>query len=341
MKILILAVEITPYFSNSYKRLVEEGHDLLVLHYTDENSPNYLHNNLDVNGIKHKNCRNLNVIELINESRTFRPSVLLCSGWNIRPFLTLCLFTKAKCVLLTDSKWQSSFRQRIAIKLRKILIAPYFDYAFVPGTPQETFMLKLGFPPATIFKGLFNIDTSGKQLRPISQASRSFLYVGRLSPEKGIVRMLEGYKLYRAQSQNPFERRIAGAGELLSQARLVPGVNYLGYIPNTDLPELIQDSRVLVLLSEQEPWGVVIAESVANYRPIICSDTCGAAVDLVKDGVNGWILKNPTPENIADAFLEFELATSWKLEQMSQANYKFAHLYGPNTWTDFLKQIYS
>lgn len=341
MKILILAVEITPYFSNNYKRLTEEGHDLLVLHFTDAKSPNFLHNELDKHGIRHINCRSLNVIELIKTCNIFGPKVLMCAGWNIRPFLILCLITKAKRVLLTDSKWQASSRQKFAIKFRKILIKPYFDYAFVPGTPQEIFMLKLGFPPDKIFKGIYNVSALRNDILPISQAGRAFLYVGRLSPEKGIIRMLEGYKIYRTQSNNPYELRIVGVGELLSHISFVPGVNYLGYVPNSDLPDLIQNSKALVLLSEREAWGVVIAESVANCRPIICSDACGAAVDLVEDGDNGWILENPSPESIADAFLKFEMTTPENLEQMSQASKKYAHMYGPNTWIDFLEQIHS
>jgi glycosyltransferase involved in cell wall biosynthesis len=78
---------------------------------------------------------------------------------------------------------------------------------------------------------------------------------------------------------------------------------------------------------------------VANFRPVICSDACGAAVDLVEHGQNGWILQNPTPEDIADKFLDFELTSLLELENMSRASFEFANLYGPNTWIDFLNQI--
>jgi glycosyltransferase involved in cell wall biosynthesis len=151
--------------------------------------------------------------------------------------------------------------------------------------------------------------------------------------------MLEGFKLYTALSENPFELRIAGVGELVTQASSFEGVNLLGYVPNSKLPGIIQDSRALLLFSEIEAWGVVIAESVANYRPVICSDACGAAVDLVEHGKNGWILENPTPQEIANKLLEFERFSLSELEHMSRANSEFANLYGPNTWIDFLKQI--
>jgi glycosyltransferase involved in cell wall biosynthesis len=339
MKILILAIEITPYFVNSYKLASESGNELYVLHYTSLDSPIEAEKELDSIGIEHKNCNELSPVEMIMLSRNFDADVLICAGWTVYTFLMLCWLTKAKRVLITDSKWQATFKQRVAVKIRSIVIRPFFDYAFVPGTPQEIFMLKLGFSHEKIFKGLFAIATFPNEILPISQSERALLYIGRLSPEKGIERMLEGYKLYREISSNPLELWIAGTGALYKEDPNLQGVNFLGYIPNFELPSLIQKAMALVLFSQHEPWGVVIAESVANHRPVICSNSCGAAVDLVEDGVNGFVLSDPTPMDISDALQKFESISSLDLQVMSSASQKFAEIYGLDSWVKCLENV--
>lgn len=339
MKILILAVEITPYFINSYKVAREAGNELYVLHYTSKDSAIEVERELDFIGIKHKNCFDLNLLKMIIILKKFNPDVLICAGWRIFSYMVLCWLTKSKRVLITDSKWQATLKQKFAVKIRRLMIKPFFDYAFVPGSPQEVFMQKLGFSNEKIFKGLLAVSAPEFEKIPITQSERALLYVGRLSPEKGVQRMLEGYKIYRRISHDPFQLWIAGNGELYSELPRIRGVRFLGYVPNSELPRLIQKSRALVLLSHQESWGVVIAESVANSRPVICSDSCGAGVDLIEDGTNGIVLKNPTPEDISRAFQEFESISRSKLEEMSAANEKFAEIYSPNSWVSFLKKI--
>jgi glycosyltransferase involved in cell wall biosynthesis len=45
------------------------------------------------------------------------------------------------------------------------------------------------------------------------------------------------------------------------------------------------------LVSKNETWGLAINEAMASCKPILVSDKCGAANELVDIGRNGYIFK--------------------------------------------------
>jgi glycosyltransferase involved in cell wall biosynthesis len=47
---------------------------------------------------------------------------------------------------------------------------------------------------------------------------------------------------------------------------------------------------VFALLSEHEPWGVVVNEAAACGLPLVLSNRVGAAADLLVDGENGTLV---------------------------------------------------
>ena len=54
--------------------------------------------------------------------------------------------------------------------------------------------------------------------------------------------------------------------------------------------ELYVAADVFALLSEREPWAVVVNEAAACGLPLVLSDRVGAAHDLLRDGENGVLV---------------------------------------------------
>ena len=119
------------------------------------------------------------------------------------------------------------------------------------------------------------------------------LFAGRLSPEKGILELLE------AAEGMPLV--VAGDGPL---RRRVPGA--LGFVSRAELERLYGEAAVVAVPSLREGFGVVCAEAMAYGRPVVAS-AVGGLTDLVVDGETG-ILVPPGDVRALRAALERLLA---------------------------------
>src|SRR5205807_233676 len=103
------------------------------------------------------------------------------------------------------------------------------------------------------------------------------LFVGRLSPEKGIgelVAATEGMSLV-----------VAGDGPL---RHLLPGA--LGFVPHDELGDLYDRAAVVVCPSYREGLPLCVLEAMAHGRPVVAS-AVGGIPELVEDGVTGFLVR--------------------------------------------------
>jgi glycosyltransferase involved in cell wall biosynthesis len=77
--------------------------------------------------------------------------------------------------------------------------------------------------------------------------------------------------------------------------------------------ELYVAADVFALLSEREPWGVVVNEAAACGLPLVLSDRVGAAHDLLHEGENGTLV--PAGDVEAAAAVLRELAADGELRR--------------------------
>ena len=127
-----------------------------------------------------------------------------------------------------------------------------------------------------------------------AKAPVRFLYVGRLSSEKGLYDLLEAFGSVREQMPDA-RLDIVGPGalaiDLKRRARelgMESAVTFLGTKSPDDIGRLLLDSDAMVLPSHTEPWGLVINEALSYGCPVVASDICGCVPELVRDGVTGY-----------------------------------------------------
>jgi colanic acid/amylovoran biosynthesis glycosyltransferase len=99
------------------------------------------------------------------------------------------------------------------------------------------------------------------------------LYAGRLSPEKGVLVLVE--------AADGIPLVIVGDGPLREH---VPGAR--GFVAHDELLKLYGRAAVVAVPSYREGFGVVCAEAMAHGRPVVAS-AVGGLLDLVSDGVTG------------------------------------------------------
>jgi glycosyltransferase involved in cell wall biosynthesis len=134
-----------------------------------------------------------------------------------------------------------------------------------------------------------------------SAPADGFLFAGRLTEDKGVGPMLEGW--VRSEVWKRQTLRVAGTGPLedLVSAHTDRGVVPLGLVPHDDILDVVRESAVTVVPSTwPEPFGRGVIEAAARSRASLVSNGGGVA-SLVEDDVTGWIAE-PTPDGLAEGF---------------------------------------
>jgi len=114
------------------------------------------------------------------------------------------------------------------------------------------------------------------------------LFVGRLSPEKGIGTLLSGWNSGKIH----FRLKIIGDGPMANTVRSCaasnPGVEYLGSLPSNAVYRQMAKAKFLVFPSEWfETFGRTVVEAFSQGTPVLAADL-GCVRELVEEGVTGY-----------------------------------------------------
>lgn len=125
------------------------------------------------------------------------------------------------------------------------------------------------------------------------------LFVGRLSPEKGLVTMLHAWQLLR----RPIHLAIVGEGPMESyvaeQCSKSTYIQSLGRLAVEEVYELMGKAKFLVFPSESyETFGRVTIEAFVKGTPVISSEI-GAIAEFVEHGRTGWYFPPGNAEALA------------------------------------------
>jgi glycosyltransferase involved in cell wall biosynthesis len=103
------------------------------------------------------------------------------------------------------------------------------------------------------------------------------LHVGTIEPRKNIDRLLDAWQSLGPSFREEFDLVAAGpegwqSSGTMARLRSTPGVRYLGYVPENDLPMLTAAATVFVYPSLYEGFGFPVAQAMAAGVPVITSN---------------------------------------------------------------------
>lgn len=138
------------------------------------------------------------------------------------------------------------------------------------------------------------------------QGKRLVLAVGRFVPVKRFDLLIQSW----AAMPNDYQLCIVGGGP--------EEVNYRRQIEQLELGNVLlvpfqsasgltlyyQAADLFVLPSAGDVWGLVIVEAMANGLPVISTDKCVAAVELITNHVNGYVFKQIDDHRLAGKLKE-------------------------------------
>ena len=129
---------------------------------------------------------------------------------------------------------------------------------------------------------------------------RGVVFVGRLSPEKGVRTMLDAWK----QVGN-IPLTIVGDGPLApavrGASRANANITWVGYRPAAEVSDIIARAACLICTSEwHEPFGLVIAEAFARGTPVIATRV-GALPEMVEHNQTGLLFEPGDARALAES----------------------------------------
>jgi glycosyltransferase involved in cell wall biosynthesis len=140
------------------------------------------------------------------------------------------------------------------------------------------------------------------------------LFVGRLVERKGVEVLVRA--LARLRHRRDAELVIVGSGNTVDRVTrtaalegVADHVRLLGFVSPERLAREYAACDIFVLPAvvdsrgDTEGLGVVLLEAMAHERPVIAS-RAGGILDIVTDGVTGWLVDPGDSEVLADRIFE-------------------------------------
>lgn len=116
--------------------------------------------------------------------------------------------------------------------------------------------------------------------------------VGRLIDLKGFESLIKAWKYIDKR----YKLIIAGDGENREKYKHmiekmgIRNIEFIGFKSKRELIDYYRASDLFILLTKGDVWGLVINEAMSNGLPIITTDKCGAGLELIRDGENGYLV---------------------------------------------------
>ena len=131
------------------------------------------------------------------------------------------------------------------------------------------------------------------------------LTIGQFIPRKGFDILIKAWEGIGDRAQ----LLIIGGGddrpkyEAYIREHHISGITILDFMPKERLYRYYLAADLFVLPTREDIWGLVINEAMANALPVITTDNCMAGVELIENGVNGYIVKTESVEELREKLL--------------------------------------
>lgn len=160
------------------------------------------------------------------------------------------------------------------------------------------------------------LSSSRESLRTelgIKEDAYVFIYVGQLISRKRVLETVES--VAGLSKKCNVHLLVAGSGPLEQEMRIkaknlgFSDITFCGYTNTDRLSELYTASDALILLSDDEPWGMVVNEAILFDCSIYATKSVAAAVEL-SETISKIILLNDANESINIIYNELDINKS-------------------------------
>lgn len=184
-------------------------------------------------------------------------------------------------------------------KITLLYISELCKNVSLPYIPKGTRMMYLPDP----------VDLGDNETVNVSN-NEYYLYLGRLSPEKG------AYLFCKALTELGLKGLLVGDGYIKQELqKKYPYMEFAGWASGERKKQLMRRAKALIFPSLlYETFGLTVAEAKSYGIPCIVPNRC-AASEQVEDGVTGYIFKTGDVESLKEAIIKYENTDLAKMQK--------------------------
>ena len=216
---------------------------------------------------------------------------------TVKSWYKSLLIKKAE-IYLSPSKTTDNVLKRYGADPKKIYRYPFtslkkIDFVETPITQQEKSDLR----------------------RKFNIGKRYILSVGQFIPRKGFDILIRAFSKVSVECDLYIIGGIPTVDYIyLLDCLQLKNVHFLDFKKKEELELYYKGAELFVFPTREDVWGLVINEAMAKGLPVITTDNCVAGLELVENGVNGYLVPVDDVESLAqrinDVLSNEELRTS-------------------------------
>lgn len=236
------------------------------------------------------------IISLLNKEN---PDIIYLGGYYHIEYWIVLFWAKIKhkkIILEMDSNKFDHKRVYFKELIKKIFVH-FVDVGITYGKLSMEYFEELGLKKNKI---IIKPNVTSSKLFHVSKDKitfkkrKNFIYVGRFSEEKNLLKLLESFRDALIETQtDDWGLLLVGSGNQEDKlndyikSNTLNHVELVGFVDKYELSKYYNGATVFILPSISEPWGLVANEAMACGKPVLISSQCGCSLDLVCE--NGYV----------------------------------------------------
>lgn len=269
---------------------------------------------------------------LLNTINRYNPEALLIYGWKHQSHLSVLKFFHGKILILfrgdstvLDDSSSLYFWNLLRYTILKFVYQKV-DYVLSPGIATDKYFLKSGLKENKIIRAEHAVDNerfmtlSNKELVDLNELRSSlfassneiiYLFAGKFISKKNPILLIKAFVQLK-HLKNNVRLLFVGNGDLENNIKemiaslpisIASSITLLPFQDQVKIKLLYRIASVFVLPSKSETWGLSVNEALACGIPVIVSDKCGCANDLVIHQDNGLVFESENEQDLVEKML--------------------------------------
>jgi glycosyltransferase involved in cell wall biosynthesis len=191
------------------------------------------------------------------------------------------------------------------------------------------------------------VDHDRFRVRDGTQRRLKIVTIAKLTRFKNVDTIIKAIAELVGRGMSDVRLQIVGTGDaepflkqMVQKYRLSDNVEFLGRLNDDQIVTLLQQSKVFCLASVDEPFGLVVVESLACGTPVVAINS-GGPKEILKDRHCGQLVQPRNEIEVADALQHFLLANEVTFGEATQSAVERAADFQWDKTVDQLEQEFS